>query len=189
LVSAGLRAEQLLLGCCMTFRSVLKPILLPIPADIHGHDGWINTLTNALGLRASLPDVLQYYRRHTSNTSSWATTSKRRAARWHLEIMKYSKNNRQIDTVIASDRRMAQINVLKNRLESHSAYLKNFLANEEVLDKFVAQLSMDFKSNEIRKSIQIKRFGCRFFSAIDFYRSGGYQQFEGLKSLAKDVIR
>mgnify|MGYP001544540399 CR=1 FL=1 len=187
--TAGLKIDGLHFGCCMSFRAQLKPVLLPVPNNTHGHDSWINKLGQILGVRAFLPDVLQYYRRHATNSSESVTNSTRRATRWGVEKAKISRESRRIDPVIATNRRLVQRRVLKDRLESHANYLSTLLASDAVLLEAVIQLDVQIKANEARETIQKQRLWKRVFLAMHFYQSGGYRQFEGWKSLAKDVLR
>ncbi|MDB5883922.1 MAG: hypothetical protein JWR74_93 [Polaromonas sp.] len=189
LTSSGLRSEQLLLGCCIAFRSELKPLVFPIPYELHGHDGWINTLGNALGCRHFFPEVLQLYRRHGKNTSEWVTTSTSPARRRHLFKEKIRWSNIKRDPRMASAQRLEKINVLNDRLLVCKSYLQAILPHEIYLDKIMLKIENERCGNEARQLLQQQPFGTRLFSAIGYYFSGGYRQFEGWKSLVRDIAR
>lgn len=60
------------IGCCMAFRSSLKPYILPIPDDIQMHDQWIGILNDRhRGGTVFLKEPLLYYRRHSHNVSDF----------------------------------------------------------------------------------------------------------------------
>lgn len=60
------------IGCCMAFRSSLKPVILPIPDDIQMHDQWIGVLNDKhRGKTVFLEEKLLYYRRHGENVSDF----------------------------------------------------------------------------------------------------------------------
>jgi glycosyltransferase involved in cell wall biosynthesis len=62
--AAGISSDEHLLGCCIAFRSSMKPLIIPVPWRNFGHDGWTNSLARALGRRLYIQDTLQIYRRH-----------------------------------------------------------------------------------------------------------------------------
>jgi len=186
--AAGLSADQLLTGCCIAFRSELKSLIIPIPYTVHGHDGWINTLGNALQLRRFLPQVLQVYRRHASNTSDWVTTRAAAASKWKLlrEQLRWSVLKR--DPQEASATRLEQLSVLKNRLKTHEAYLVEGLALRVEFNRAIRRIQQEQRANELRLEIQQRLFLGRLFSAFKFYLVGGYRKFEGWKSFARDIL-
>lgn len=65
------------IGAGMAFRSDLKPIILPIPADVPMHDMWIGLLGDYYGKVQFIPEQLVYYRRHGLNASEIKTTASR----------------------------------------------------------------------------------------------------------------
>jgi glycosyltransferase involved in cell wall biosynthesis len=70
-VHAGMSADHFLKGiwvngCVMSFRSVLKPLILPF-AETWVFDRWIAALAYALGEVKMLDRPLMYYRRHGGN--------------------------------------------------------------------------------------------------------------------------
>lgn len=189
LVSAGLEVDQLLLGCCMAFRTELKPLLFPVPHQIHGHDGWINTLGRTLHCRQFVPEVLQLYRRHGKNTSAWPTTSTSPATRWHVLRDKMTWRNLRADPWAASGRRLAQLSVLKGRLQAHEAYVQKILPDGMETAQVMAWIGREEHANEARQSLQRLPWRRRLIASLRFYLAGGYRQFEGWKSLARDMVR
>lgn len=189
LVSAGMDTEQLLLGCCISFRADLKKVIFPIPCHIHGHDGWINTLGNALHCRYFITDILQLYRRHGSNASSSPTTSTRASTRWHLLKEKINWSNIKQNPLRASSRRIQQLSILKTRVELYEKYLQNIFLDSIFIPDLISKINEELTANETRQFLQKKAFIRRLISGFGFYFSGGYRQFEGWKSLVRDIVR
>lgn len=189
LLSTGQPVEQLLLGCCIAFRSELKPLIMPVPYQSHGHDGWINTLGKALNCRYFVSDILQLYRRHESNTSGWYTTSTSPASKWGLFSEQIRWENIKVDPSVASAKRLEQLNILIDRLSVHTDYLQKVFPNEIDLHEVISRIEQGRDANELRLLLQQRTFGGRLIGALKFYNSGGYRQFSGWKSLVRDIIR
>lgn len=187
ITSVGMSHEQLLLGCCIAFRSDLKPLILPIPHNLHGHDGWINTLANALGCRRFLPEVLQYYRRHGENTSEFVTTSTKPVRRWHLLKDKMKWDNLRCDPRAASERRLEQIIALRDRLLACEINVRSMFPHGYV--KAISEIERILRIYEARYVLQKRPGFSRLAGAFRFYVLGGYRQFEGWKSLLRDIVR
>lgn len=77
------------IGAGMAFRSQLKELILPIPAEVPMHDMWIGLLAESRHGAALLPEVLTLYRRHDDNASQIATKTKfRTQLAWRLRLVK-----------------------------------------------------------------------------------------------------
>lgn len=63
------------IGCCMAFRSVILPRVLPFPDDIPLHDMWIGNLASFKFRLTWSPNKLVKYRRHGNNASCAAEKS------------------------------------------------------------------------------------------------------------------
>jgi glycosyltransferase involved in cell wall biosynthesis len=188
LLSAGLSTEQLLLGCCIAFRSELTPLISPVPFQLHGHDGWINTLGSTLQCRYFEPAILQLYRRHGGNTSAWVTTRTRSVSRWHLLREQLRWRNIRSDPRAATARRLEQLKTLKDRIASHKAYLQATLPAGTQVERRILEIEQEQRGNEARLRQQQLPFAPRLVRTTRFFLSGGYRQFEGWKSLVRDII-
>lgn len=187
--SAGLGTDSLFLGCCMAFRRELKSLLLPLPSEIHGHDSWINLLGSTLRCRQFIPEILQAYRRHDGNTSTWPTWSLRRAGRWAILKEQLRWSNIRCDPLAASGTRLQTLAVLKDRILDHAEYLRMTLPSPVPLHVILDSIESEIRANEMRQSIQQRRIHIRLVLGLRFYVSGGYRYFEGWKSLARDLVR
>ena len=152
-ISAGLPIESFFVGCCMAFRSEFKALALPIPHEIYSHDGWINVLANRLGCRHSIPDVLQFYRRHGNNASQSVTTSKRRAAGWRL-LLERIRTRREIDPIAAYEIRYNQLTTLKSRLDSKGGQISKYLAPALSVADVNKTLEVELKGNSERRGFR-----------------------------------
>jgi len=56
-------------GCCMAFRSRIRPVILPIPDSMYMHDYWIGTAGEMMGGTGMLKECLIQYRRHEENVT------------------------------------------------------------------------------------------------------------------------
>lgn len=57
------------LGCAMCFKSSLKSVILPFPAQVLMHDEWIGLVGDVVGEVFFLKKALFGYRRHSSNVT------------------------------------------------------------------------------------------------------------------------
>ena len=64
-----------LMGCCAVIRKSYLETVIPIPKAIKGHDDWIVGISDALGKKYIYRESLQYYRRHSINTSQFIANS------------------------------------------------------------------------------------------------------------------
>ena len=187
--SAGLDAEYLISGCCSAYRSNILLALLPIPAATHSHDGWLHLLGLSFTCREVTTQCLQYYRRHGQNTSGYITSSTSPASPLKLLRNTLASKNLRQNPVQACEKRLLQLRVFRERIEANSTFLLSNLPFPSALEKTLSRIDMLMRANETRKAILVKRLPSRLVTALHFYRTGGYQNFEGFKSFAKDVLR
>jgi glycosyltransferase involved in cell wall biosynthesis len=70
ILASGMSPSTMVMGCCTTFRRELLPIVLPIPDDPQGFDGWLVHFSDLLGTTLRIDTPLQLYRRHGNNASN-----------------------------------------------------------------------------------------------------------------------
>lgn len=87
------------MGCCMTFRSELKSLIVPIPKEMMMHDQWIGLIALKKGKVTFIPEQLLLYRRHGSNSSDFNRNSVLKMITNRLLILKllhqHKKNQRR----------------------------------------------------------------------------------------------
>jgi glycosyltransferase involved in cell wall biosynthesis len=155
----GEGAKSLTLGCATAFRAKLRRFISPVPTLDYGHDSWIHDFTDLLGGRRALFEVLQLYRRHDSNVSTWAFNSSEKASR--AVVMQPSAGK---DLTGAYDNRLRALRLMLERVESVAAV-------------------------ERRKAIFRRGWLGKRVTALGLWLRGDYRYFLGWRSLAKDLIR
>jgi glycosyltransferase involved in cell wall biosynthesis len=182
-LSAGQRACEFYAGCCMAIRRSFLELVLPLPDSVFAHDNWINYLALALDVRRLIPEPLQMYRRHGENASSWLLSSPQGVSQlqlfrahglvsaepgWRDEIERYRIIGERLTARQASLERLG----IQNRQQEALRRLDRIRANLEA-----------------RLALTSRRRLARWPSVLSLLRNGGYADFAGWKSAAKDLIR
>jgi len=171
-------------GALSAIRKKYLDFFLPIPSDVQGHDTWLTYIFSIMRDRWLYSDLcLQDLRRHQSNTSDWIVNS-------FEPINKWKVINFQLSSTAAIN-----YNDRKSMNEALTARLCkldniNALFSEDEVSKAILFLRDELSAIEERQRIvnSSSRIS-RFFSSFHFWRKGGYRHFNGLKSLARDLIR
>lgn len=173
-------------GCCSAYRKIISPALLPIPAEMVGHDVWLHQLGISLNIRKEITKCLQYYRRHDKNISPNTIARKKPVS---LLIHVFSSKNLLPNPVDACKSRILELFSFRQRLIDKKDFLSINLPDSSTLKNTITKIEKLIPANKIRRDILLKRFPSRFYSATYYYLTGGYKNFEGIKSFAKDVLR
>jgi len=75
------------MGCCMAFRSTLKPLILPMPENAPMHDMWIGLLGEIFGKTLFIEDKLIYYRIHKDNNTKLSKGNPRKFLIWRFNLV------------------------------------------------------------------------------------------------------
>lgn len=169
----GLSEFQMRSGCCTAFRKELKAHILPIPSTMKGHDLWIHRLAEALERKYVYSNVLQYYRRHGSNSSE--AFMKRPGEVGKLEY--FFKNLFTVD-VGYHEQELKILMGLRTRLQNH-----DLLSTQKKLE-----IDGKIRSEEARVDLLNSNFFDRKRKAIQILKNGHYKNFSGYKSFLKDLI-
>lgn len=182
--NADLPLESFIVGSCSAISARLLQIVLPIPEQEAAHDSWIHRFANALDMRAVINEVLQYYRRHDSNTSQSIANMTAAINRWEI-----TKCN------ITQDTRHWVSDHLKN-MERCSMRLQTVIdENSELglpqqrLETAVKRFEQERVAAQVRLYILEQPRLMRIFWATPFLLNGGYSRFSGWKSFLKDLIK
>lgn len=182
-LSLGLGDSAFTTGCCMAVRRQLLAVALPVPVPEFVHDTWLNRLSLALKRRAVVPLVLQYYRRHDSNTSDWIASKAKRLGLKDLFELYWDKDQR-----LALVENCKKLEELRHRL---SACVTDG-AFEPALTASIADglLAVGKESDAIDDRLKLLSYPrvVRWFPALVFFLRGGYFYFSGWKSLVKDIV-
>lgn len=76
------------IGCCMAFKSDLKPYILPFPKNIPMHDQWIGIIGEKRGKNKLVKQPLLLYRRHKNNSSGDKHSSLIQMIKWRYILIK-----------------------------------------------------------------------------------------------------
>ncbi len=180
-LSAGGRASQFHAGCCMAVRSSFLELVLPFPSSVFIHDNWINHLAVALDARSQIPDLLQLYRRHGQNASNSLQQSPQRVSQ--MSLLRASG----LTSAAAGWRdQLDRYRIVGERLNAQESLLERLGIREQDalrdLDRLIRNL-------EARLALASKPRLRRWPQVFAFLMGGGYADFAGWKSAAKDFIR
>jgi hypothetical protein len=179
----GLKDSWHSAGCCTAIRQPFLNVLLPIPPDAHGHDGWISTLANALDVCLVYNKPLQYYRRHGHNTSQ--SLASRSVKVSPLDIIRtYGLR----DVREGWKRQIGLCEKYCQRLKEEATQLDTLglnIARKSAVVEFMAQIEALNRRIELVFTPRWRRLP----GLIGFWSSGGYNHFAGWKSAVKDVFR
>ncbi len=180
----GRNGKSLTLGCATAFRSGLRELISPIPALNYGHDSWIHDFTEALGARRVIPEVLQLYRRHGGNVSSWAFNGSERAS--PLVVMQPSAGQ---DLTAAYANRIRALSLMLERVRAMTPDCYEQVNRNRSRERVISELERSVRS--VKRRMQVFRRGWlgRKLLAIGLLIRGDYRHFLGWRSFAKDLVR
>ena len=182
--SSGVTDRQFANGCCSAISKKFLDIMLPIPAMIQiTHDGWMHDLGYWLRCRKIIPDVLQLYRRHNSNTSQPLAASLSKVS-WLDEYQKY----RGIDPREGYYKEIEKLKLISARISLckglESLQSENFDFTGKLADIRKLQAAILRRCELLGRAHFV-----RPWFAVTNYLHGDYGYFRGWKSLLKDVSR
>ena len=182
-ISAGLPEYWFVSGCCTSFKKEISKLILPFPSAISAHDIWISKLVNALNIGAILRLPLQYYRRHGSNTSNAFVLSKNSFLKSKF-LWNFGLRDARTGWAVEAELLGHLVERLRNVIDA-AAYENLKIPAENAIPK------LDSKIDALTQRIAIasKPRWRRFPDLLNFYFHGGYRNFSGWKSCAKDLLR
>lgn len=168
-------------GACTAIRKEFLQILFPFPPGI-AYDEWINRMAYTLETRLLCETSLQAYRRHDANTSH-ALVSRSAPTRWDV-LTHYGLDDprgkwRQERETIACCR---------ERITKYRTLLEDLIGGEAVENALAA---LDRRSARFADRLAILKRGrvARFPLILQSLSRGLYDDFAGVKSAFKDIIR
>lgn len=189
--SSGFSDRNFVMGCCVAVRRELLDICLPIPFEFTAHDNWIVLIAYELNRRKLVTDVLQYYRRHDVNTSTYIINRLTRVDKIDILIDNLKKVYRQLFID-----RLNKISVVQNQIPFYELILNWINSYDKEISisvrRDIAKLKYRLQKYDVayktREQIKLTPLPRRFKDVIKFMRSGGYSHFSGKKSALKDLI-
>jgi glycosyltransferase involved in cell wall biosynthesis len=189
----GMSEDKFWMGCCMAVHKDFLQLLLPIPEQFKGHDVWLVQFGEALQCRKIIPQALQFYRRHESNTSSFIANQTQKAKKKNFlstvadRIFLVSKN-KKIQTLESTIKRAdITINFITNLIKTLDIEEKVSLR-----DKMINFM----KLQQQKKSVLIERLEIvrasnmlnRIYYGFKFFRQSKYSEFSGVKTFISDIF-
>ena len=171
-------------GALSAIRRSYIGFFLPIPSGVKGHDTWLSYIFTVFQNRWLHSELcLQDVRRHSANTSEWIVNSLK-------PVNKLKVLRSQISTDVAlvyTDRRLMN-EALRSRLCGETG-VKDLFSCDEV-SRALSFLSDELNAINTREFIAgIGKGPQRSMASLSFWAKGGYKYFNGLKSLARDILR
>jgi glycosyltransferase involved in cell wall biosynthesis len=182
-LSLGLNESDFTTGCCMAMRKAFIDFALPVPEHPFVHDTWLNHLALFLRVRKVVPTVMQYYRRHGDNTSSWIASRTTKQSRFDLIRAYKDKDPRPHAT-----ERLGKLALLEERLTTGSTSVLQAPSMNERAQQALVKIQHERNAVESRLRFLGQSRWRRWVPASCFYFSGQYNYFSGWKSLFKDII-
>ena len=188
--SAGMTNSNFVMGCCMAIRRDFLQRLLPIPVSCKGHDVWLSKFAEGLQQRCITLQVLQIYRRHESNESTFVANKT-----YNVSVI--DTFSRKLLKVFENRRIDSQSNDLIDSIAFHNEIRKILTAwLNETNDQELKLKIKSFKDAqkklcetlECRLEIKSMCVVKRVFMGFNFYLRGGYKDFNGFLSYARDIV-
>jgi glycosyltransferase involved in cell wall biosynthesis len=177
----AIRADQdmFTIGCCTAMRSSFRDLMLPLPDGVTAHDIWIDVLAKSLDVHVTVPEVLQYHRRHATNASPGHLISASRVSRVTLlrRVLDISPDQKAFlyPYYEATMQRLEQV---------PESSLPPGVDRQNGLVRARRQLEA-LRAREAIASLPRRR---RLQGVLRLLRGGAYQQFSGWRSVAKDLL-
>lgn len=189
LATSGVNKERFITGCATSVRkSFLNDVVLPFPQGIAAHDWWLHFCANALGVRAVLPEVLQLYRRHESNASAALISMPRKLGSLEATFRTLLQSPRE-----SYVQQLLMTRSLLQRLIHAPPQGKSLssspggIAGTSIVHA-VKRLDLQRRSLEGRVHVLESAWPMRAGRAFSFWMRGGYDDFQGVKSLIRDAL-
>lgn len=181
--ATGSGPDVFVAGCGTAIRREWREIVLPIPADMVGHDNWIHRLAGALDTRQLITDPLQYYRRHAGNASN--SLASRPARIGQLDVLRHSGFR---DVTEGWQREIDRITATVDRISDRRETLVSLGLGRRIPGA-IARLQAEIADRERRIALVRRPRPARVAQVFGLWWRGGYSHFSGWKSAVKDLIR
>lgn len=184
--SASLDDSFFVMGCCCAIKRELLDFALPIPSQFKGHDDWLVRIADGLNKKYIDSAILQLYRRHGANESSFLPNSLKRVTL--VDIWKDSAAR------IFSDRQKNEIDAVKH-LEQLRIFLSEIQAirkrvpnnYQEFYEEFILSSNKKLDVMEKRHALRRRAIVYRFIASIGFFFTL-YPKRTRLQNMIRDII-
>lgn len=172
-------------GMATAIRGSFLHLCLPVPIGVP-HDEWLHDCARILAVKKIMFKVLSLYRRHSSN----ATVEGQLNIPEKLSLF---------DFLLHGIKNLSQNSLNKSLIKSYALndwlkLRKNKLLAQNIIDVESMDLSIkdsDLYIRHINQRIKNNSVGrlYRVMPVLELYFSGGYRDFNGVKSAIKDILR
>ncbi|MEH6549044.1 MAG: glycosyltransferase family 2 protein [Pseudomonadales bacterium] len=173
-------------GMATAIRGDFMRLCLPAPSEGVSYDKWLHVCADALGVKLILPEVLALYRRHSANVTGGGSLNVDYVThKWHFNMTKlHSALKRKAPPSAEVEYRLCRW-LSKNQ----EFLIERGYVEESSLVRATATCSGRLQCLLERRRILILPFWQRIRPIVSLYRQGGYQDFRGLGSAIKDMMR
>lgn len=186
--SAGLADSVFIMGCCCVLRRDLIELCMPVPNGYWAHDKWIVKFSEGVGRKRIVEQVLQLYRRHGANESTYITSQTSKVGLWTLLLYEWkgamSRKRRQTQSDIEES--LNQLILFREGVKRALDRANDSLTIE--IERFLQQVDEDFSRQRFRTLLRQKSFPFRSLSVIKYWLSGHYRKEAGFKSALRDLM-
>ena len=183
IIAVGQSQDMFVAGCGTAVRREWLDEVLPIPSDVVTHDNWLHRLALSLGVRELHFSPLQYYRRHGDNASN--SLISKPVMMTEMDAF-YAHGLR--DATGGWLNELQRVKATISRLNERAATLRSLAlmgrraAAMVVLVRHMKDLNSRIHNMTIPRSK-------RWLPVLVMWLRGGYRNFAGWKSVAKDIVR
>ncbi len=174
---------SLVTGALSVARKDFLSLALPIPEEVVGHDIWLHRLCGFFPhRRVVVPESLQTIRRHDRNSSEWVVNSTERVGRLDVLLS-------QASTIPSTDYgdRIRLNRALHDRMVTVGHQDRR--ADRASVDEAVQKLERERQALEMRQTLVDSGPVARRLLALKMLFQGRYGQFNGWRSLVRDMLR
>ena len=180
LINAGLNINHLINGCFSAISKDMLPLILPIDFEYPFYDTFIHRIGNMLCSKIFINKPLQFYRRHSSNTSNNSASSLTKISKIKSKFIYYNENTK--DYLI---KELELLNIINLR------FLNIVRRNNKInlisgLNKIEKEVSIIKLRLDV---INSKNIFIKIYLASKILITGGYNNFAGMNSFLKDIIK
>lgn len=185
--ATGIPERSFVQGSCAAVRRDFLRHLLPIPSEYWAHDSWIVGVAQSIGRKRLIPQALQYYRRHSSNTSHFVGNRPTMLSRLEVTSMRLTPALR-LDTRGYLRRESAKNQVLSARVDA-------IVADPQVDSELAADFrrlrgELTCRMNAIRARMALMESPrlARVAPVTLMLVRGEYSYFAGFRTACRDLL-
>jgi glycosyltransferase involved in cell wall biosynthesis len=187
ILASGLSQEAMVMGCCTSLRRDLLEILLPIPHDPQGFDGWLVHFSDLVDRTLRLNVPLQLYRRHGNNASNIFVNQIQPLSRYDVIRKRILDFPRRFSTTDGLNNEQEFFSLVANRMADRMATMEKLIGGESAM---LIHASTDVRASLLaqRRKIRGELIGRRLPMIWTLFRNGGYRSSGNFAGALKDLL-